>query len=320
LWIASTIIIEDISMPKIKGSTSWDNAIAPHVKGSGASQAGFQSRKGIKTVAPKSYSGNRERQLFRQISTRLYFHAREKAKKKGLDNPVEIQMMRAGSNVFIGSNEDDTALTIHKTLSYTDTTRKALVDKSYFATRKSAGGRITSRHASKLESRMFDEGRQKKWVKGGKGADAASRTSAAYSATLLRTVEPEYLDMTDKKAVKSAFKSQGKVFVVHSDRTQEGRHVEEKFMDLLETSGHKTRTVIGGKMRPCLTCSGRMSHTKSEGHDVDFGSEPGKIWKGRYEAQPKDVRKSTAKLAQTKHTFKSSAGFGYEAESDSDGD
>lgn len=309
-------------MPKkgSTGSTSWENAIAPHVKGSGASQAGFQSKLGMKTVGPRSYSGNRERQLFRQVSTRLFFHAKARAKKKDLANPVEIQMMRAGSNVFIGSNEDDTAHTIHRTLSYTGSTRKALVEKSYFATKKSAGGRITSRHADKLESRMFDDKAQKKWVKAGKGADAASRTRAAYSAKLLRDVEPEFLDMTDKAAVKQAFKSTGKVYIVHSSyaTAQEGRHVEEKFMDMLETSGHKTRTVIGGKMRPCLTCSGRMSHTKSEGHDVDYGNEPGKIWKMRYEAQPKAVRKKTAALAQSQKTFKSKAGFGFEAESDSE--
>lgn len=308
-------------MPKKKGgSTSWDNAIAPHVKGSGASQAGFQSRQGMKVVGPRSYSGNRERQLFRQVSTRLFFHAKARAKKKGLANPVEIQMMRAGTNVFIGSNEDDTARTIHRTLAYTDRTRKALVDRSYFATKKSAGGRITHRHADKLESRMFDDKVQKKWVKAGKGADAVSRARAVYTANLLRKVEPEFLDMTDRQAVKQAFKETGKVYVVHSgyDREQEGRHVEEKFMDMLQISGHKKRTVIGGKMRPCLTCSGRMSHAKAEGYDVDFGKEPGKIWKMRYEAQPKEVRRKTAALAQSRKTFKSKAGFGFDAESDSE--
>ena len=304
-----------------KGKTSWDKAMAPHVTGSGVSQAGFQSRKGVKTQGRISYAGRREKQFFRQMSTRLFYSAAQRAKKKGLDSPVEVQMMYAGGNIFIGSNRDHTAESIHKTLMYTGSTRRALVEKAYFASAKSTGGRITTRHAHKLASRMFDDKSQSKWVKsGGDAADKASRTAMALMARMVRDIEPSTLDPGSTKGVKEAFGSTGGVYILHSGFRQEGKHVEEKFMDMLAVAGHKGRTIIGGKMRPCLTCSGRMQHMKDQGHDVAFGQEPGKVWKGRYEAQPHDVRKVTASLAASKFTYKSGAGWSYDAESDSDSD
>ncbi|MDE2154557.1 MAG: hypothetical protein KGJ32_01485 [Xanthomonadaceae bacterium] len=303
-----------------QGKTSWDKAMAPHVVGSGVSQAGFQSRKGVKTQGRISYAARREKQFFRQMATRLFYHAAARAKKKGLDAPVEVQMMYAGGNIFIGSNRDHTAESIGKALKYQDLTRRVLSEKAYFASTKSTGGRITSRHAHKLASRMFDDSGQDKWVKAGKAADKVSRQGAALMARMVRDIEPDYLDPGDKKSVQHAFGSTGGVYILHSGFRQEGRHVEEKFMDMLGLAGHKGRTIVGGKMRPCLTCSGRMQHMNDQGHDVAFGQEPGKVWKGRYEDQPHEVRKVTASLAASKFTWKSKAGWGYDAESDSDSD
>jgi len=207
-----------------------------------------------------------------------------------------------------------------RALKYGDRTRQVLAEKSYFASAKSIGGRITERHGRKLGKRMFDDKAQAKWVKSGKGNDQVSRKAAAALARMVRDVEPSYIDPTDAKSVNTAFGSKGNVYILHSQFKQEGRHVEEKFMDMLATSGHTGRTIVGGKMRPCLTCSGRMQHMNDQGHDVAFGQEPGKVWKGRYDAQPSEVRKVTAGLAKNKFTFKSTAGWSFGPESDSEGE
>ncbi|HVK95632.1 MAG TPA: hypothetical protein VM571_12995 [Noviherbaspirillum sp.] len=299
--------------------SDWDTAVKPHVKPSGGKQAGFQSIQGVQKRGAKSYVDMRERQVLRQVSTRLFFGAQRRAKEKGKDKPVEVQMMYAKGNVFIGTNLDVTAESVSKILASRKMTRSTLVDDKFFKSAKSHGGRITARHGKKLGSRMFDDDKQKKWNKG-PVVDLASRKRATNILNLVRDIEPEFLDPSDKKSVQTAFSGPGSVYILHSGGKQNGRHVEEKFMDILGHANHTDKTYVGGKMRPCLTCSGRMTHTESQGHDVDFSQNPGKIWKQRYDNQPADVRAETAKLAKNKRTFISKGGSGYGSESDSDGE
>lgn len=296
----------------------WKKEMASLVVPSGAKQAGFQSKLGITRSSARSYGMQREAQLMRQMSTRLFLHAADAAKRKGKEGPVEVEMMYSGGNLFIGTNRNVTARTIYKTLSYRESTREALVEKSYFSTSKSIGGRIEKRHTRKLEERVFDKSARQSWrsAPGLSKGEIQSRKRTGELARMVRRVEPEILDLGSSKGIRDAFSGTGGVYILHGG--EEGRHVEEKFMDVLETAGHQGRSIVAGKMRPCLTCSGRMEHMKHSGHDIQFNPHPGKVWISRFEDQPGKVRSHTIRLAQTKHTYRSSTGWGYGSDSDSD--
>ena len=297
-------------------SGSWDKSIAKFVTPVGGSQAGFQSKLGVTKRPKKSYVHLRERQILRQVATRLYFGAKQRAIKKDLDTPVEVQMMYTGGNVFVGSNLYSTAESLHKILSSQRRTENTLIKDSFFKTKTSIGGRTTDRHGKKLSERMYNGKMRKKWT-GGPFVDLASRKRATHIADIIKDIQPEYIDPSDKKQVAAAFGKQGHIYVLHGGGN--GRHVEEKFTDMIESAKHTGKTYIGGKMRPCLTCSGRMTHSNQQGSDLDFSEFPGRVWKSRFEAQASDVRAVTTNLAKTKPSHVSKfGGSGYGSGSDSD--
>ena len=225
--------------------------------------------------------------------------------------------MLAGSNVFIGTNDIDTANDILRGLSNPRTAR-ATLEESYY-TRGTIGHDISRRYAGKLSARVFSEAGQKQWVEGGTPEDSASRRSAVESASLVRRGGAQRLDATDRTAVQAAFAGTGQVHVVVGSKAQEGRHAEERLMDVLETADYKGTVTVAGKMRPCTTCAGRMDHVRSKGYGVSSSRRHGRIWKTPYDAQADAERAATLKLLDGVTYETAGLGSHYGTQSSSEG-
>jgi hypothetical protein len=264
------------------------------VRQTGAKQAGWTKKSADPTTRPhRSYGSQRQTQILRQYSTQLFFYAK---KNKGTNaSPQEVEAMYAAGNVFIGTNADAEAEKILQIASM-QTVLEDTTGGQY-----SKSGKVTRRHSRKF----------KKWYTG-----ARSFSGASDIFNIIKAGGLTKLKLWVKSDVTNAFTQTGKTFVVVAG--QDGRHAEEKLMDLLAKAGHTGTAIVAGKKRPCGTCLGRMTYMKNNGYDVRFNPRPGLIWKERLEDQPDEVQKVSLSELQSRQQYRSEIGQGYGSESDSD--
>lgn len=154
--------------------------------------------------------------------------------------------------------------------------------------------------------------------------DALSLLEAKQILGTVLHVRPQKLDADDKEKAKEAFNTSGQLYVVYQSKAGEcqTRHIEEKFMDILEHADHKKQAFVAGKMRPCGTCFGRMKLMNlNKGFNVVHGENPGYIWEGRFKEQPAELQTFTMQEYLSRGTYESeTGGSGYATDSDSEGE
>jgi len=231
-------------------------------------------------------------------------------------------MMHTGGHVFIATNRNATAESIAAILNEEEAKKKAFTGDT-FGGKTTTGGKITRRHGSKLGARMYGSAsEQEEWVAAAAAQNQPSRQQAINIARRMKDGDVEQLSLRELRenpelAREKMAASPGKVYVLIDG--EDNRHAEEKLMDALEQSGHKEQAVVAGKMRPCVTCSGRMAHTQAKGHDVVSNPRPGNIWLGQMAKQPDGVQSSTGQVIETKTSHASkTVGKSYGSESDTE--
>jgi hypothetical protein len=202
--------------------------------------------------------------------------------------------MYAGGNLFVATNADAEAVSILGIGNMQD----ALTSTT--GGPRSTKGRITRKLAWKF-GRWYSEDR--------------SLSGAGEIFHLIKASQLKQLNL-GKNEARKAFQSSGNTYVIIAN--QDGRHAEEKLMDLLELADYRARAVVAGKKRPCGTCLGRMQQMKENGFDVIFGQRPGLIWKESFQRQPLEVRQVTLRELKARSQYVSDIGQGYASESDSD--
>lgn len=258
----------------------------------GGSQAGWAlpgEKRGLRGA--RSYAGDRDRQLLRHFSSQLFFLA-----KARVSTTQEIQTMAAGGNLFVAANADAEIRSIYNKLKDDLANNlKAALTKEYPSDRSGAywvhprakKQKATARFARKF-AKLYDGTREAKLQSGSVAADPVEIWKAIKDAKI------ETLNGTSKRHVINAFAETGMIFLVLSG--DDGRHAEEKLMDLLALAGHYGTVLVSGKKRPCKTCLGRLRYMVSKGYNVEHSQLPGFIWKERYTAQPEDVQKFTMEV------------------------
>ncbi len=256
-------------------------------------QGGWRKQGSVPKRRPRrSYSSERPLQVLKHLATILFFWVKQK-----VSETQEVQIMYAKGNLFIATNADAEALKLLKLLNL----KSAL---QMYGGKYSKMGKVSLRHSEKLKG-LISGSRKYSETKGiAKILAEANDTLSAFQITL------------KKKSIDTAFAGTGKIYVLLGE--EDGRHAEEKLMDLLELSGSKENVVLAGKKRPCGTCLGRIENVRSKGYSITAGANPGLVWKQRFEAQSSEVQRSTVDVVKSKDQFVSEIGQGYASESDSE--
>jgi len=261
----------------------WDTGLELR----GGSQAGWAlPGENLSFREGRSYASDRDRQLLRHFSSQLFFLA-----KGRVNSAQEIQTMVANGNLFVAANADGDIKAIYNWLAsdLAGKLRTALTKTwdsdpsgAYWLHSKSTKKKSTARFAKKFEG-LYAGTRTGKLQTGHVAIDPALIWGIIQGANI------EILKGWKKADVRQAFAGSGKIFLLYAG--DDGRHAEEKLMDLLELAKHPGVVLIAGKKRPCKTCLGRLRYMVSEGFKVTHSQYPGFIWKERYEAQPEEVKK-----------------------------
>lgn len=258
----------------------------------GGKQAGWALKSEQNFVREsRSYAGERDRQLLRQFSAQLFFLAKSK-----VQNAQEIQTMAANGNLFVAANDDADIQAIYDELQNdlaknlkTALTKSWGSDRSgaYWAKLRSTKKKSTTRFGNKFK-KLYDTTRENKLQSGQVAIDPRIIWA------VIKDAKVEQLNGGKKSDVVKALGGSGKIFLLYAG--DDGRHAEEKLMDLLESVDHKGLVLIAGKKRPCKTCLGRLRYMVDQGYQVKHSKYPGFIWKERFEAQPEEVKKFTVEV------------------------
>ncbi|NVB37937.1 hypothetical protein G6O69_08825 [Pseudenhygromyxa sp. WMMC2535] len=280
----------------------------------GRAQPGWNTD-GIKKRPRRSFMGNRESQVLRHVS-RQFFPYLKKVKKA---KPIEIQMMWANDSLFVGTNKDTPTRALAEVINDPDEIANAL-------------GRVwgksgetherTKRSVAKLERLAnFDFSVDVDGFDVDQLADLASYDEAYQIYTMLMTKVAEALDCKNKNAAIKALSPThaGRLYYVLEGNNR-GRHIEEKFIDILEAANFRGPAIIAGVKRPCGTCWIRLNNAvKKSGINVEFSPYPGQIWKGQ--AESLKVSKSDLDKYVETGTYQSfPGGTDYDSGSDSEDD
>ncbi|OGT06286.1 MAG: hypothetical protein A2X78_01415 [Gammaproteobacteria bacterium GWE2_37_16] len=260
----------------------------------GRSQDGKTSRR-FHAALPRpyrSFSGERERQLLRHISTQVYFQF----KKSEVKDLVEVEAMHLEFNgkgyLFIGVNKWSASAELTEIIKDNAMLKKTLLHS--FHPHGHEGRERSKRYASKFKERVFNE--QKLTYFQDKNTTDSRR--AQNIAKLLRNGEVRELLLGNDSGGNLNFvrdclnMKDGSVFLVKitTKPDYEERHIEEFFTDIVEyaqiiASEQKLEagavySCVGGKKRPCMGCFGRM-----DGVITKHGQHPGLFWKQTLQAQ-----------------------------------
>jgi hypothetical protein len=273
----------------------WDTGLELR----GGSQAGWAlPGENLYVREGRSYASDRDRQLLRHFSSQLFFLA-----KGRINSAQEIQTMVANGNLFVAANADGDIEAIYNWLASDlagklrtalTTTWKSDPSGAYWLTPKSTKKKSTARFARKFE-RLYSGKRTAKLQSGHVAIDPTLIWGIIQGANI------ETLKGWKKGDVVQAFAGSGKIFLLYAGN--DGRHAEEKLMDLLELAKHNGVVLIAGKKRPCKTCLGRLRYMVSEGFKVTHSQCPGFIWKERYEAQPEEVKKFSLDVIRENQSY-----------------
>lgn len=286
---------KDVLVEEFKKMVEGGEFVPQRVSQAGISSADETAR------PPRSHSDDEIRQIERQITSQLYAAAREKVmeqrrksqntKRKNTETiPVEIEMMiDEKRNLYISANKNATLKHVWEVVDRDKGFTKALTKQ--YGTTSSMIGRRSRNDSSKLN----------KMISGGSRRDRKPNASAIFdivvNATELHKIDLGQLSEKKDPTVLNHIRNEkgGQIYLVYGKNADEGRHAEEKLMDLVEHIGdeHKHFTV-GGKKRPCISCFGRMLYTKQvKGFDITHGENPGRLWIGRWKEQSSEVFKFT---------------------------
>lgn len=320
----TSIALPDISqLNTIKARRDWGDLFSESI--SPIKQAGRKPRHtaGLVTRPPRSYSETREQQLLKQLATQLHLYLENKAHDGKL---VETQMMHLaiGSkhNLFIAVNEHSVSLSLQHHIPSMDQL-KAIMSQNHSKQIKDHEGKQRSqRYSQKLAARIWND---KPTIPDSKDADDFSQYQ--HLAKLLRTANLKTIELSgDEKANQKLISdlllgNDNTIFLVTikpsavTDKKQKsptpklGRHAEEFLCDIAEVANALAATEklpiyssVGGKKRPCMSCSGRMTGIIS-----NFSQYPGLFWKQTIGNQtPEAAQRTLSTLASQSSCITSS--------------
>lgn len=293
---------------------AW-SGIKGHLTGRGVKQKGFASTHGITKRSKRSFGQEREAQMLKHISTLLFFETElEKAKA------VEVEMMyTANNNLFVAANNNAALEVIWNVLANKKRLKTVLTSKS-FGGKRSTKGIITLRHQRKLKKRIFGSMQTRQsWMEEEEDEEDARQTSLKIG-DIVRTTDPQDLSFDNTFDLHAAVNGYDGLYVLFGKLSEEGRHAEEKLMDLLQLTQYKQQVIVAGKMRPCGTCSGRMSFMNTAGYNVVYNPRAGAVWKDRFLKQSAAIQAHTIRIVRTGKTHETEINDSYNSESDSDDD
>ena len=281
----------------------------------GRSQPGWETQH-ITDRGTRSFEFQRESQVMRHMSRQLFPHLNA-AKAK----PIEIQMMWANDSLFIGTNKDTPTKKLKDVITNSKELEQAL------AKVWGQGGETherTKRSVAKLKRlREWDPGDvDEESLDVYEFADMLSRYAAKTIFDLLRTPKKAMeLYCTDEKEAKGALGVTGvnQLYFVREGNNK-GRHIEEKFIDLLELARYRQRAIVAGVKRPCGTCWIRLTKAVEKGlSGLEFSPYPGNIWKAQ--AETLGIESREIKHYVRKGTHRSfPGGKDYDSGSDTEGE
>lgn len=254
----------------------------------------------------RSFSEERAIQLLRQAATQLYFavyrhikkeneeiarfnkslkEAKDKIKKKDKKKVLtEVQMMsmnfNGNHNLFLAANGFEINANISKFI--TDSNFESMMTTAYSVSGASAEeGKIRSkRFSTKLKQRIFGDTLNlaaSNLIADGEHAEAIGQVLRNGNIKILEIT----LDKTNQfsndtvERVKAAIEDEsGSMYLLKiKDCKNSKRHAEEFLTDIIDFAKKTQKpvySIIAGKKRPCLGCSGRMQgvvdeHNKKSG-------------------------------------------------------
>ncbi|QDT41422.1 hypothetical protein Pan241w_14830 [Gimesia alba] len=250
---------------------------------------------------PRSYNDDEILQIQKHISSQLFAAVRDEARehrkaltpeerKNDSSTPTEIEMMVDDKqNIFISANKNSTLDIVHK-LVVKQKGFDEILTTSY-ATKNSFIGKKSRSDAAKYAGLAKGEDRRERKL------DAAEIHDIVSSANELHHINLELLETTGDQTVLNQIRGEkgGRIYLVYGKTDDKGRHAEEKLMDLVKHVGDtQTHYTVAGKKRPCMSCYGRMLYcSRKEKFNISHGHNPGRLWEGRWKAQPFEIFKYT---------------------------
>lgn len=259
----------------------------------------------------RSFSEERERQLLRQAATQLYFAFNHHLKISNVNlAAVEIQIMHlefnGKHNLFIAANKPEVLVYLPEFIA----DKKNLTEiftKAHFPSDKE-GKLRSARYAAKLKARV---------MRGHPITLFADKTDQQHTEeviALLKEGEPRNLPLeinnksqfsdNSKQLLRRTFlKNENHIYIITLPKyaAHPGRHAEEFLADIASfakevgrTEGVDPYSCAGGKKRPCMGCTGRMT-----GLITQFGSHPGRLWVQTLENQTGPAAENTVNAVLT---------------------
>jgi|GEM_PF-3623429 len=301
---------------------------------------GYSSRlQGISYREPRSFVGERERQLLKQISTIIFF----KLKASG-QSPTEVETMHLRLNnksfLFVAGNEAPITAKFYQVIPDAETFKKILTLPNDFVVDRDVEGRErVARYKNKISTYIF-----------GNAASArrepdtpdfqhfneirnilCNLSNEANPQTLLKKL---HLTYDKNKKIKRNTKNQIQTILDNNTcivfvNTNTSRHAEEFLVDIAEVAKRYAdekrwnySTCIAGKKRPCVTCYGRMESSKVVN---TFGQYPGLFWFASFKYQSKKAQEETINTLLSKPSYitqinENKYSEAYDTASDSDGE
>ncbi|MHB9146870.1 MAG: Ulp1 family isopeptidase [Candidatus Amoebophilus sp.] len=251
-------------------------------------------------------------QLLKQLATQLYFSAAKQNIKL-----VELQLMycKFGGKrkLFIAANKLEDAT---KFFEYLYKLKPGELIELFTSDHKPSDteGKERSKSYSKKLKRLFDNELNKRfniseelaWV-----LEDVTNVITILKESMPQLLSLKYvrgnveLDKTSQNLIRETIVSgvDQLYLIIGECVTHRTRHAEEFLCDIFEyikASGASSPfSCIGGKMRPCIGCSGRMISTGIS----KFNERPGKLWKNTIEHQPSYIAKKSLNILFDQPSF-----------------
>jgi hypothetical protein len=248
---------------------------------------------------PRSFSHERERQLLRQIATQLFLALENYSSPTKLTGKlVEVQCMHLRahgcSNLFIAANEAAASHRLAELLK-NNNLEKILTQQNL--TSSSEGNLRSIRYSKKIKSRIFRYNELFDIMNPTQDDKNASRIKSILKQGKIEILEMNLIPAVEKNShsgYKLDEKSREAALKILSEKhrivllktTIEGyelRHAEEFLSDIVDLVAKTVdiRSAVGGKKRPCMGCTGRLSHSAI----TLFGRHPGRLFVNTVEHQ-----------------------------------
>ncbi|KAF2068409.1 hypothetical protein CYY_010265 [Polysphondylium violaceum] len=240
-------------------------------------------------------------QLLKQIATQLYFYGATKNAQL-----VELQIMYCEfgnkSKLFIAANKLQDATIFFESL--ISQKIEELITSIYAA--RDPEGKIRSKRYSKklkklfahLEER-FDTSKEWDWVLNAvkNVIDILQKIPQLLPLTYTKDKGDIDLNENSKESIQKAIECEHQLYLITGQcNPHPCRHAEEFLCDIFkyikDSNPPDLFSCIGGKMRPCVGCSGRMESI----YFGNFNKNPGKLWLNTIEHQPSSVATESLKI------------------------